>query len=61
MLKHLLSLVYRGKIDQEIEEIDVFMKMVKEFQILEHLFKEKVIVKNQTISIKITKFLKPEL
>merc|ERR1712129_174531 len=49
MLKHLLSLVYRGKIDQEIENFDVFMKMVKDFQILEHLFKVNI-VENQTIS-----------
>ena len=49
MLKHLLSLVYRGKIDQEIKNFDVFMKMVKDFQILQHLFEEDI-VENKTMS-----------
>ena len=40
MLKHLVNLMYLGKVEEEIDDISVFMEMIKQFRILEHLFGE---------------------
>ena len=40
MLKHLKDLMYIGRVEEEIENIDLFMNLVKQFRVLDHLIGE---------------------